>query len=210
MGHRLLATLSALSLLLAIAVAVLWLTSYAAEPSYVFTRSDGRWEVAAQRGSLWLDNLPQRLDLSHQNAANVKRANERLPAMRAELNKLQAESSAAFDAAMSEMQSGRSDGPLTRRYEAAKAAEKQKLDELFTPPPNAAFPPFVGYSVHLAIPALAFMVLPIPYWRAQTRSRNRLMNGLCINCGYDLRASTMQCPECGTPIPCRGSEMAAK
>ena len=61
--------------------------------------------------------------------------------------------------------------------------------------------------------------LPIPFWAIMVGSmllparwavvrlhahhlRTKRANaGLCVACGYDLRATPDRCPECGTPVP---------
>ena len=48
---------------------------------------------------------------------------------------------------------------------------------------------------------IALLAALLPAWRfggfKRRRRRSRLAHNLCVNCGYDLRASPDKCPECG-------------
>jgi hypothetical protein len=45
-----------------------------------------------------------------------------------------------------------------------------------------------------AVLPLLWLVRSLVRWK-----RQKLRDGHCVRCGYDLRASTDRCPECGTP-----------
>ena len=54
-------------------------------------------------------------------------------------------------------------------------------------------------TVVLAIGSISFVLIP----RHRRRKRKKL--GLCVNCGYDLRASKDRCPECGIGFSNQGT-----
>lgn len=59
--------------------------------------------------------------------------------------------------------------------------------------------------VYAVVPHWFLVMLAIPWpvclLRNRLRHHYRRKHGLCLGCGYDLRASTERCPECGVPIP---------
>jgi hypothetical protein len=65
--------------------------------------------------------------------------------------------------------------------------------------PDPADAAVVPYAVPLALAGVPLLVLE---WRRQLARRRarRAERGLCVACGYDLRASIGRCPECGQVI----------
>lgn len=67
-------------------------------------------------------------------------------------------------------------------------------------PPDPAETVLKSFTLPLYFPCLLFAILPAHYVlrvRRRRRIARRLALGCCIACGYDLRASSGRCPECG-------------
>jgi hypothetical protein len=70
--------------------------------------------------------------------------------------------------------------------------------------PDWAF--ITGREINIPHPLLLIPALPLPLlwlilWRRRRHRRRALIRAnRCLTCGYDLRASTDRCPECGTPV----------
>jgi hypothetical protein len=56
----------------------------------------------------------------------------------------------------------------------------------------------IGFPHWLPLPL--FAMIPALSFSRDRKRRLRQREGLCAKCGYDLRASTDRCPECGTQI----------
>jgi hypothetical protein len=61
-----------------------------------------------------------------------------------------------------------------------------------------AFVPFWSIAAVTALPPLGWVTLR---FRSRARRRRLKAQGLCPSCGYDLRATPERCPECGAITP---------
>jgi hypothetical protein len=129
------------SVLLGMAVAVLWVRSYRNNwhgDDFTFTMRQRHWELLSQGGGLTL---------------------------------LEADSFPWFFS-----------GPAT----GGKTVPRYNTRDVF------GFPYWIALAATVPLPLTRFIV--------RRRLRRRAADGLCLQCGYDLRASAGRCPECGSSV----------
>jgi hypothetical protein len=79
-----------------------------------------------------------------------------------------------------------------------------------TQPGNNGSYVYGGVGAPHAYLVVLFLALPTLRLRALVRRRRRGHHGRCIACGYDLRATPGRCPECGGGWPTAAKGTAAK
>jgi hypothetical protein len=194
MFRRLFVVLSGLSLLLCVAVVMLWVRSYRRTDVVGFAWRGALWQVTSDRGRVCLDNQPGRRRELEQIEAARAAALERYEWLAEQaLAALERAAAAPYpstdrDAALDE----------SKRFVEEHGLFGEQLEAAILRKP--AIRP-ASYSARYAIPFGAAALLPAA-WLARaiprlSRRRSRLERGLCPRCGYDLRATPGRCPECG-------------
>jgi hypothetical protein len=179
--RRVLSNLSTtVSLLLCGALVVLWLRSFWGRDAIEFQHSGVRWEVASEFGRLRVGNAPQlRLDLDalanlNQQLAQDGRRRQQNPR----------------DAAWLDLRQYLAEQQRIMRRVKTWVPGPGPLPQLQLRQFELSHWPFI----------VAAAVLPAAWWIARARRRRRVACGLCVECGYDLRASPDRCPECGNEV----------
>ena len=185
MLRRLSALASVLALLLFMATLVLWLQSYGSEAAIPVRYHGERWELASRQGRIGFDNAPQcRFELDQQLRASYDVTDR-------ERNLLGSFVSGDLATAV----------PAAAEHatEARKALQiaRERLDALM----NSGSSPAVAHSVSDAVVLVLSFPLPACWCYLLLRAASQQRSGLCLKCGYDLRASPDRCPECGAPVP---------
>jgi len=92
--------------------------------------------------------------------------------------------------------------PETGRIDSVFRLDVEDIKLAPTLAPAPALPRGIVAAMWSGGGVLAVVIGALAYARAG-RPRRRMAAGLCVRCGYDLRASPVRCPECGLDVPGR-------
>jgi hypothetical protein len=210
MKRRLLNLLTLLSLLLCVAVCVLWVRSY-----WVFDRVSAttvgkrHWGVYSAAGTLsmrrcwpWPEARPLRWAVSRPGDLVPRdHVSPDMPPLRMPADGWHVAFVDAYPVPV-----GDYDGPLGRGidwrwwkikgHSGPAAFHSWSITPQYVPDGTCerlSFPHWL-LGATAAAPAIVLTAARLPFW---LRARRRRAAGLCVRCGFDLRATPERCPECG-------------
>jgi hypothetical protein len=179
-----------LSAVLCIATCVLWAWSYAARFQVVFVGDGERRLVWVRAGQVGVDNWPdfyaQSVRIREQELRVRKAGSERIVRL------------SIFDLP------GGGPDPAADRRRHKQAVYDSELAILQGLLPQKHVWSCASRLVLPIVTAL-FGTAPLAAWVRRRVWRRRATNGLCPQCGYDLRATPNRCPECGAVPEAKGA-----
>lgn len=185
---------------------VVWGRGHGHSIACQFHRRGKLWELASRGGRLWIDNEPQR-ELEHEPLRRIERQMQQLMTDETVHGRRAAEYEEQWSKRPDRFE--RIGGPVVnvveeRAISGRMLQQRLSLRRQWMHLARRPITRFTGRSISCAAmtPATAFFPAAwLVHFLAvrRLRSRRRRRN-LCICCGYDLRASTSRCPECGSAV----------
>jgi hypothetical protein len=190
---------SGLSLLLFVGISGMWVRSYWHKDAYIYRWHQQLWELASDKGRVWVDNDPQLQSEQRTIRSEVqahldqyKRLGDRFDRDR------QTPKQPWIDGASARGNPDAYNDFVTSenaRYSLLKKQQKE-LDSVHQIA-RRPMTPLAAHSILYELPALLTAALPLMWFASWRRACSWRRNGFCARCGYDLRASPDRCLECG-------------
>ncbi len=195
MRRKLFTALSAVSLLLCVAIVVLWIMGTHSEQSLQFDHDGQRWEAFSRSGALGLDNGPelqQQLDQRTLEVAKLFDAESVRSHFAGELEVYLRKHPTGDQAEAS---------PEVKEWRDKRDEAATRVFRLKNSLASKPFPRLLSFEIKDWWLVAGSSILPVAWLLRRKRRMRSAKPGQCASCQYSLTGNTSGiCPECGTAV----------